>query len=563
MLNVHISKQEVKAFASTMLFIARFGGSKILAEVYTFINVILPALYARVDSSQEGLAVPGLMAAYKNAVVVPTISCLFSVNIIAGGLVFQIQALEKILTERELTSEEVERLATLKEELHYVYQNGLKIALYTTPPVMLMMEFSEFIFLTLGRDKAVSKKAGYFLSLDSLSIPGLFYYLSSEQIHTSFKCNEALRIPALCFLVGVGLATGMGLGYMLPEKSVEGISGGFTAQYYIAAGLLAAYLYKHSTYSPYHFQQTAKAICKSEPSHLWQTIKDIFTEEETNDGRRLMMRRMMKTGRFITATILAELIVGFFIANQINAMGLEEAQALSLVAPYMFVVLAIEVNFGIAGMVTLFSEPQCSRFRAGLAGVAVTTAMSMIIPGLATAFPDALMHMGDTTDPKVKEHLTSYSKYMLGVVFWEAQRFCYLFQLRGNLGEEKLSALISCVGILMGIPVSTLLTSVFDMGMDGSGLAVLVTMACTTLALGSVWLQRMRVTPAPAEVVESVVPEVVVASTSREVAPPPPADLPLSRLQYWCSQFKPAPAQTERAQVSNALHYGNIVSQPG
>ncbi len=163
MFKVDISKQDAQSFFSTMWFITRFGGSKILAEVYTFINVILPLLYARVDSSQEGLAVPGLMAPYKNAVVIPTISCLFAVNIVAGGLVIQIQA-----------------------------------------------------------------------------------------------------------------------------------------------------------------------------------------------------------------------------------MGLEEAQALTLVLPYMFVVLAIEVNFGIASMVTLFGEPPSSRFRSGLAGVVATTRISMIIPSIAVAYPNFL-----------------------------------------------------------------------------------------------------------------------------------------------------------------------------
>ena len=247
-----------------------------------------------------------------------------------------------------------------------------------------------------------------------------------------------------------------------------------------------------------------------------------------------MMRKMVSTGRFITATILSELVVGFFIANQINAMGLEEAQALTLVLPYMFVVLAIEVNFGIASMVTLFGESPHTRFRAGLAGVVVTIGAGMILPALAAALPKALMAIGDTDNPKVEAHLTRYTQYMLGVVFFDAQRFCYLFQLRGNLGEEKLSALISCVGILMGIPVSVLFTSVLDMGMDGSGLAILLTMACTSLALGYVWMKRMQPTP---EVIE---PQPAIEMTASP-------ELSVGRLQYWCTMFQPSSAQNRSA----------------
>ena len=440
-----------------------------LSYTFTFQMVFLVYLLSHIDEDEDNLAAITLITSLINTIIVVGICPLFSMSMIVGREIGELQTAENNAEDETLLKDRRDHIAGAN-------RNGLLISAAITPLMVSGMVFAKPILIhVFNQNEVVASITQNFVRPYALTTPAAMVRQCSEQIMFSFGRTKPAMIIALtscgiCMSFGSALALGS---FGFPQMGKTGVLIGCISDAYLTALAFTLYIVMDPRFKSFKFFDLLKPL-------------------GPNVGQ---LKKIIHMGSSFLFAISTETMLALATSAIAGLVGTDEQVAFSGIMLFALVSIILQSAFGQSCSQEMSRKLGEKRFaevsRLGRVGLITTVGFIAPIPLVLAFDPDILLMILGENNESVREMLHYLVPIIAAGCLSDALRSGLLQQLR-VLGDEKGSALISSSALALGMGASAVLGLKTNMGISGVATGYTGGITLGTIALLYRWLSRIK-----------------------------------------------------------------------
>ena len=305
----------------------------------------------------------------------------------------------------------------------------------------------------------------------ALAAPTMFI-IGSQQITASAKNMWVIRPSTAVLATSLFAAAGLGFGLgALPAYGKSAIIGAYIAEAWVNTAIYSLFL---------KFSAKTAGFTFLDKQHFNTTnLKDF-----------------LKVGMWPSATIFAELMLGFSVTTLSSKFGTEAQASVGYTYQSLWLNTFLAVKLALASMIQLgyvkgelegtTNIPAARKllFKTGIQGVITTVAICTIIPTIFVSNPDIMLSIFGKPNAAIEANIRKTAPYFAAGFTLDALSFAALFQAR-MLGDHVISGGFRVVSFIFGAAMSALLSITFNMGIEGLAIGYMMGMAASAILVST------------------------------------------------------------------------------